>query len=202
MIRVCLLRHAPTTWNAEGRVQGLTDVPLSAEGRALAATWRLPPGFAGTPCRASPLQRAIQTAAILGCTDPALEPRLIEMNWGRCEGKTLAELRADPSLGFEAAERRGLDFRPPDGESPREVAARLRAVLHDVALGDDPAVTLVAHKGLLRAALVLATGWTMLGPAAVSVEGDRALVLGVERPAGGPPGSVTVELLDSPGLRP
>ena len=37
-----ILRHAPTGWNAEGRLQGSTDIPLSPAGEAAARSWRLP----------------------------------------------------------------------------------------------------------------------------------------------------------------
>ena len=41
-LKVALLRHGPTAWNALGRIQGHTDIPLSEEGlrkdaRAVAA---------------------------------------------------------------------------------------------------------------------------------------------------------------------
>ena len=37
-----MLRHAPTEWNAAGRLQGLTDTCLSRDGEAAARRWRLP----------------------------------------------------------------------------------------------------------------------------------------------------------------
>ena len=40
MIRLALIRHAPTDYNAQGRMQGTRDVPLSTQGRAVAAGWR------------------------------------------------------------------------------------------------------------------------------------------------------------------
>ncbi|MEM1346062.1 MAG: histidine phosphatase family protein, partial [Pseudomonadota bacterium] len=42
MACLALLRHFPTDWNAEARLQGRTDRPLSAEGRALLQTLALP----------------------------------------------------------------------------------------------------------------------------------------------------------------
>ena len=56
-------------------------------------------------------------------------------------------------------EARGLDFRPPGGESPRDVQARLRPLLARL----DGRTIFVTHKGVLRALYALATGWTMTG---------------------------------------
>jgi probable phosphoglycerate mutase len=117
---------------------------------------RVPAEWSGAVCLSSPLLRAIQTAELLRLR-PQPEPRLIEMAWGEWEGRRLADLRAE--LGEEMAEneRRGLDFRPVGGESPREVQERLRALLHEIA---KPTI-LVTHKGVLRALYALATGWMM-----------------------------------------
>jgi probable phosphoglycerate mutase len=174
-MRVCLIRHASTAWNEEGRIQGHTDVPLSARGREQARAWRLPPGFAGTRCVTSPLARTRETAALLGFAQPGMDARLAEMRWGSFEGRTLAELRRDPAVRMGDLEAMGLDFRPPGGESPRLVADRLAACLRDLAR-DGADTTLVAHKGILRAALVLALGWDMLGKPPVAYDGERALL--------------------------
>jgi len=158
MTEFLILRHAPTAWNAEGRIQGRTDVPLSEEGRARAETWRVP-GFAeGWACRTSPLARARQTAEAMGLTPQPLAA-LTEMDWGRLEGRKLADIRGEGGAAFAVAEAMGLDFRPGGGESPREVGARTRAAL--AALAEDSVV--VTHKGVLRALLALATGWDMQG---------------------------------------
>lgn len=152
---VLLVRHAATDWNEERRLQGRADRPLSAAGRRALENWRLPASFADARLLSSPLVRARDTARRFG--EPRIEPRLIEMDWGAWEGLKLADLRrADPS-GMRANEARGLDFRPPGGESPREVRDRLGELLVGLD-GSGPAV-LVTHKGVMRAVLSLATSW-------------------------------------------
>jgi broad specificity phosphatase PhoE len=157
---VLLVRHGPTEWNESGRIQGRADPGLSARGRALVATWRLPAAWAQAHLLSSPLRRARETAVILTGRTPAVDDRLIEMDWGRFQGRRLAELRAQAPAEVATNEARGLDFRPPGGESPREVCARLQALLAELAADPAPVVA-VCHKGVIRAALVLATGWDM-----------------------------------------
>ena len=139
----------------------------------------MPPGFSKARCVTSPLKRARETARLLGLRAEWTDPRLMEMNWGEFEGKRLVDLRA--SLGTDMAdlEGRGLDFRPPGGESPREVAGRLASFCTDMALEGGGDVLAVAHKGLLRAALVIACGWDMLGKPPVKFDPERALLLDI-----------------------
>ena len=63
-MRLLLVRHGETDWNAAGRIQGCTDTPLNARGRAqaLALAGRLRDE---RPQRlyTSPLRRARETAA-------------------------------------------------------------------------------------------------------------------------------------------
>lgn len=155
-----LIRHGPTAWNAEGRVQGRSDLPLSPEGAAAVRRWRLPPEAESASWLTSPLLRARQTAELLGRGDAEIEPRLIEADWGDWEGRRLGELRA--SLGEEMAtnEARGLDFRPPGGESPRDLQERLVPFLRELAERQRP-VAAVTHKGVIRALYALAAAWDM-----------------------------------------
>ncbi len=162
MISLAMIRHGPTDWNKDRRLQGRTDVPLSAEGRAAAARWRLPPGILDYHPVSSPLRRAVKTAALLGMEDPEIEPRIQEMGYGEWEGQNLDDLRRDLGREMEDNEARGLDFRAPGGESPREVQARLTPWLTEVAARGRPTVA-VSHHGILRALLSLATGWQMTG---------------------------------------
>ena len=73
---VIVMRHGQTDWNAQFRMQGRTDIPLSATGRAQAAA-AAPPAAALKPTRiiASPLSRAFETAEAVGrLVGVAVEP--------------------------------------------------------------------------------------------------------------------------------
>ncbi len=157
-----VLRHGPTEWSAIGRLQGRSDIPLSPAGRDAVASWRLPPNLAGCAWLTSPLSRAIETAAGLGIAAARREARLIEMAWGDWEGLTLAELRGMKAARLAEREAAGLDFRPPGGESPRDVQDRLRPLLAEIAQRGQPTGA-VTHKGVIRALFALASGWNMLG---------------------------------------
>lgn len=174
MTPLLLIRHGATAWNAAGRMQGRADLGLSAAGRAEVARWRLPPGWDEARWLVSPLRRARETVALLGAAAALIEPRLTEMDWGAWEGRSAAELRAAGELAAE--EGRGLDLRPPGGESPRDVMARLRDLAAALAADPTPVVA-VCHKGVIRAALALATGWQMRTPPPVRLRRDEALTL-------------------------
>ena len=110
----------------------------------------------------SPLSRCVQTAALLGAPDAAHEPRIIEMDWGEWEGRTLAELREELGDAMAQNEARGLDFRPPGGESPRAVIERIKPWLREIAAARVPTLA-VTHRGVIRAILAEASGWDMRG---------------------------------------
>jgi broad specificity phosphatase PhoE len=158
-----LLRHAPTMWNAEGRLQGLTDTALSDAGEQAARSWRLPPPADGWRRLSSPLKRACRTAELLQPAAPvSVDSRLREMSFGAWEGHTLAELRATVGDTFVAAEALGLDFQPPGGESPRATMVRIGGWAAEIAQAGEPVVA-VSHKATIRALVALATGWDMTG---------------------------------------
>jgi probable phosphoglycerate mutase len=182
--RLCLVRHAPTAWNAAGRLQGRADPPLSEAGRAEVGRWRLPGWAVAARAWTSPLERAVETARLLGLSESTVAPELIEMDWGAFEGRRLEDLRRADPLGLAALEARGLDLEPPGGESPRRVAERLAGFLARLgALGGDH--LLLTHKGVVRAALALATGWDMRARPPLRLRGATALLLTLE-----PTGSV------------
>ena len=183
MTLLTLLRHGPTASTREHRLQGRADPPLDAAGRAAVLAWRLAPELRGFRWLTSPLARCSETAALLGL-EAEIEPRLIEMDWGRWEGRTVAALRGDPEQEMAAQEARGLDLQPPGGESPRAVQRRLASLLAEIATTGRPTGG-VTHKGVIRALLALATGWTMLDRAPVKLDWAAVHVFRLE-PGGVP----------------
>ena len=162
MIDVVMFRHAMTAWNEAGRIQGQTDVPLCAQGRRALAGRRLPARFVSYGVHSSPLARAVETASLLGLGAPVLDRRLMEMDWGEWEGQTRASVAAAHAGGVARNEARGPDFRPPGGESPREVQARVVDWARSAACAGSNVVA-ITHKGVIKATLGLACGWGLTG---------------------------------------
>ncbi|MEZ5865722.1 MAG: histidine phosphatase family protein [Geminicoccaceae bacterium] len=175
-MRLIVLRHGRTAWNLEGRLQGRADIGLDPIGMREVGEWRCPGYWRDLPCWVSPLRRARQTADLLGRDVVQIAPELIEMDWGSFEGRRLADLRAEHGSDLAANEARGLDFRPPGGESPREVMGRVAPWLRSRA--DDGVDALaITHKGVRRALLALASGWDMHGPPPLKVGNHAAMEL-------------------------
>ncbi len=160
MIAVAVIRHGPTDWNEQKRIQGRADRTLSPAGREKVATWRVPAELGQFEWVVSPLTRAVETAALLGL-ECRPEPLLVEMDWGAWEGRTGIELREAYGEEFTERTSQGLDLRPHGGESPREVRERVRQWLDGVIARGAPAGA-VCHQGVIRALLSLATGWNMV----------------------------------------
>jgi len=172
-VTLVLVRHGETAWNAERRMQGRTDNPLSAVGRAQArATAVALEGFVPRVVVASPLVRARQTAGViaahLGVAEVVLDADLVERDFGEAEGMPVATV----------AERwPNADY--PDAEPRAAVAVRGARAL-DRLVGVDAIV--VAHGVLLRATLEHRTG----APVARIRNGEPVLLHAdgrVERPA-------------------
>ena len=159
-----LIRHGESVSNADGRVQGQEDVELSATGRGQAeavATWsRAVLGADDAPpvdeLWSSPLRRARDTAeAIAAATGLPLriDDELRELHAGIFQGHLWADLEARFPAAVAQWRSGDADFAIPGGESRAQLAARGRAALERLA--DRPArgMIVVAHGGILTAAL-------------------------------------------------
>jgi probable phosphoglycerate mutase len=178
-LKIALIRHGPTEWNAQGRIQGRTDIPLSEEGRLQMAKLAPPAGFASACAFVSPLSRARETALLLGFTSPIVDARLSEHYWGRWEGMTRAEILAHDGDNAFIKAGQGAEFTPPDGESTRDLIARVQSFLTDAGMRRDDCIA-ITHRGVLRTAYAIASGWQMLTPMPDELDLSKALVLAVD----------------------
>lgn len=153
MILYCI-RHGETTYNAEGRLQGQSDIPvLSPLGRRQSeATARALIGKPIEALYASPLRRAYETAEIIAKGLPLeirTDPRLKEINVGVFQN----QLRADLEKHQAEALRQWLSGRPeyviPGGESRAQLACRGREAFESIFRSGHENVVVVAHGGLL-----------------------------------------------------
>jgi broad specificity phosphatase PhoE len=191
-LRLAFLRHGPTDWNAEGRIQGRTDTPLSATGAAKMAGLLPPDGFAQARAFTSPQLRARETAALLGYPHAVPDARLAEHHWGVWEGLTREEILARDGADAFTRAGLGIDFTPSGGESTRDLLARVADFLRDVAKGEGDAVA-ITHRGILRSAYTLATGWAMMTPTPEKLDLTAALILALDAD-----GDATIAELNAP----
>jgi broad specificity phosphatase PhoE len=166
-------RHGRTSWNAERRFQGQTDIPLDETGvaqaaRAAKALARLKPDR----IIASDLLRARATAselAALSSLSIRTDPDLRETFAGEWEGLTRTEL--EERFGSQLAQwGAGADVRPGGGETRVEVAVRVVAAVERALADVGPGQTLVVatHGGSARAGIGALLGlppehWAALG---------------------------------------
>ena len=162
MGRWFLVRHGETDWNAAGRAQGQSQVPLNAAGqaqaRALAA--RLRP-LCFSAAYASDLRRVTETAApILHGRDELVLvtlPALREKSFGAWEGMTFGEMEARYPQRYAELFSDAGSFAPPGGESDRQLFQRVADAvdrLRETHGRDRGNLLLVAHGGSLCAAIV------------------------------------------------
>ncbi|WP_371668382.1 histidine phosphatase family protein [Streptomyces sp. NBC_00289] len=149
-----LVRHGETEWSRSGRHTGSTDVPLTEHGREEAR--RLVPLIRSHRIGAafvSPLQRARETAELIGLHEARVDPDLREWDYGGYEGITTVEIQRGRPGWFLFTD--GVTPGPPEhpGETPEQVGERADRMLAraDAALGStEGAVVLVAHGHFLR----------------------------------------------------
>jgi len=152
--RIVLVRHGETTWNRATRIQGHTDIPLSALG--LAQADRLARALADEALDAiysSDLRRARQTAETLAGQQGVavrIDAGLRERAFGRFEGlswEEIAQKHPEDSIRWR---RREPDFQVGGGESLVTFSARCIATVQGiVAAHPGQNIAVVAHGGVL-----------------------------------------------------
>ena len=156
MQKTYLIRHGETEWSLNGRHTGLTDIPLTENGRMMAR--RLKPFLSRKTFElvlSSPLQRARETCELAGFGDRAeIDDDLKEWNYGDYEGLTPTQIQ-EKKPGW-------LIFTDgaPNGETPEQVGSRIDRVIAKIRAVKGN-VVLFAHGHLLR---TFAARWLGLSP--------------------------------------
>jgi probable phosphoglycerate mutase len=153
--RLILVRHGESTWNAEHRLQGQLDPPLSERGREQSrALGGIVDGIPSERVVCSDLGRARETAELMGLRPRRFDPRWREIDVGSWGGRTAAEIDAE---GDELTNWRGGRRRAPDGEAWDAFSARIVGVLDELLAVGGPWVV-VSHGGCVRVVVAHLTG--------------------------------------------
>ncbi len=147
-----LLRHGQTDFNAKGLLQGRIDNPLNGTGFAQAEKAAEAIGEVDRVI-SSPLKRAIQTADVFN-KEIEISDAWIELDYGEWDGKPVAsvpkeiwdEWKNDPS------------FKPPNGESLKNLGQRVRSALEILVTNEDEHVLIVTHVSPIKASIAWALG--------------------------------------------
>jgi probable phosphoglycerate mutase len=156
--QVYLIRHGETEWSLSGQHTGITDIPLTENGRKVAR--QLEPVLARETFAlvlTSPLERARNTCELAGLGERAqIDRDLMEWNYGAYEGLTPKQIDAE-APGW-------MIFHDgcPGGESPEQVGARVDRVIAKARVMEGH-VALFAHGHVFR---VFAARWLGLAAAA------------------------------------
>ncbi|NWG88052.1 MAG: histidine phosphatase family protein [Hydrogenophilaceae bacterium] len=167
--RICIIRHGETDWNLEKRIQGQTDIPLNATGRAQALAMAYNAAHHQfSAIYSSDLSRALDTAQglaeRLGLEVKTL-PQLRERHYGIFQGLTAAEgERLHPAAHARYAAR-DPDYDFETGETLRDLAERAIAGIAWLARHHSgQTIAAVSHGGVLDVLYRKATGRTLEAP--------------------------------------
>ncbi|MCL5060232.1 MAG: histidine phosphatase family protein [Candidatus Thermoplasmatota archaeon] len=167
--RVCIIRHGETDWNVERRIQGHTDIPLNATGRAQA----LAMAFNAAHHRfhaiySSDLLRALETAQALAQREDhqvKLLPQLRERHYGIFQGITAAQGAERCPEAYAHYVARDLDYDFGTGESLRGFAGRVaEGIAWLVRHHGGQTIAAVSHSGVLDVVYRRATGRPLRTP--------------------------------------
>ncbi|MCD2423103.1 histidine phosphatase family protein [Niabella pedocola] len=163
MLKVILLRHGETAYNADGnRYCGRTDIGLTEKGIAQATkVSEALRGVTVDAVYASPLQRARTTAAIAsGNQDVVTDERLIEADFGLWEGKTKEEFNAEnPAFWTQWMDNPETARAGGTGETGGEIVRRVSDFFEELhRKHNGQLVMVVAHNGINRLYLAAKLG--------------------------------------------
>lgn len=154
--KLCLIRHGETTWNAERRLQGHTDIPLNTKGIQQAR--QMAQAIKNTKLSfdalyTSDLKRAADTAnAIVELfgVEARVDSALRERHFGALQGLTIQEAPLLQPTIWQAHIARDLEHELDGGESIHQFALRVQTVLDKIQeQHTGQTILLVSHGGTL-----------------------------------------------------
>ncbi|MCF8108662.1 MAG: histidine phosphatase family protein [Desulfohalobiaceae bacterium] len=157
MRMIYLLRHGEILTGPGKRFIGQTDCGLSARGRRQALAWK--PFFTGCTLShifCSDLCRSQQTAELIAGARAdrlRIEPRLREISLGDWENQAMDAVRAAHPQAWAQRGRDLAGYRPPGGESFRDLSRRVLSFFDDLQTGLQADMLLVGHAGVNRVLL-------------------------------------------------
>ena len=165
-MRVLLVRHGETDWNAAGKIQGVSDIALNGRGREQARSLAEALAAEGVAeIYTSPLRRALETAQIIGGAlglVPREAPELMELNfgcWEGCSWEEIAERWPDQFAAY-AADRNG--YAAPGGESYDDMLARARPFTEALRRKKSAGSALcVCHSAVMRGLIAAESGFSV-----------------------------------------
>jgi len=195
MLALALIRHGETDWNREGRVMGWSPVPLNATGRnqieQLAARLK---GVRMEALYASPLQRTIESANILGAAldlSPIHDDRWIETKITGWEGRLWSELEGHPIR--ERYYAAPTETRLPDGEMFAEVRDRVAAAAAELERRHQSGmIAIVSHADPIRAVVGHYIGLELSASHNFKIDHGTVTIVEIEQGVG------TLRLLNAP----
>lgn len=150
-MRLIVVRHGETEWNAQKRTQGTTDTKLTAHGeqQAKLLSHRILK-MQVDKIVSSPLQRALETAKIIAQTNHqpiTIDHDLIEIRFGEWEGLTFDEIGELYPHEFSVWSKTPHLSMIPQAESVSEVIFRVDSFLARMQLNyKDETVAAVTHS--------------------------------------------------------
>jgi probable phosphoglycerate mutase len=151
-MRLLLVRHGQSEWNAARRLQGQADIGLSDLGKSQADALHAVIAQAA-PCRAisSDLERVRETSLRLGFAEPKLTKGLREIDVGDWTGRTIEDIRTEDEDAYQGW-RAGTSA-PPKAEIWTDFVARVSAVIEEERRTPCMNLLVVCHGGVIRALL-------------------------------------------------
>jgi alpha-ribazole phosphatase len=157
-MKIILVRHGQTEWNALKKYQGQIDIPINNVGRdqAARAGKYLADREKVEAIYCSDLSRTRETADIIAGSlnlKPIPDKRLRELSFGLWEGLTFTEVYEKYPQEFDNWYNDTFKIKVPEGESFNDLIERALSVIKEIINKHTGTVVVVTHGGVVKGIL-------------------------------------------------